>query len=86
MCHVALATRAAGTACGREVRLTRILRARFSRKVLPGEELRILLSIEETAGGPTRVLASHSVDGAPAAEIRFEVEQPAARGGGRADP
>jgi 3-hydroxymyristoyl/3-hydroxydecanoyl-(acyl carrier protein) dehydratase len=74
MCHVLLAARAAGTACGREVRLKKVVRARFSRKVVPGEELRILVAVEDTGDGPVRVLASHSVGGERAAEIQLEVE------------
>ncbi len=79
MCHVFLATRAAGKACGREVLLAKVLRARFSRKVVPGEELRILLTLEkasgeEAPGGPVRVRSSHSVEGEPAAELQLEVQ------------
>jgi 3-hydroxymyristoyl/3-hydroxydecanoyl-(acyl carrier protein) dehydratase len=74
MCHLALAVHAAGAAFERVMRLSTVLKARFSRKVVPGEELRILLTLEGDAGGPIRVRAMHWVAEEPAAEIHFEVE------------
>ncbi len=68
MCHVALALRAAGRVTGTDLRLVAVERARFSRKVRPGSELRILLSIEPEDGEAT-ISATHRIDDADVAEI-----------------
>lgn len=86
MCHLDLAVDAASHVLGRRIRPSRILRARFTRKVVPGEDLTILIRIEEPAGSPALVRASHSVGMEPAAEILFEIEPERTTSPGKGGP
>lgn len=73
MCHVDLALRAASQALGAPLELVAVERARFVRKVLPDEELRIRLAFQPSEGAGTSIVADHSVGGDPAAELRLVV-------------
>jgi 3-hydroxymyristoyl/3-hydroxydecanoyl-(acyl carrier protein) dehydratase len=73
MCHVDLALRAASLAIGEALDLVAVERARFVRKALPGEELRIRLVFRPSAGAVTEIAADHSVGGEAAAEMRLQV-------------
>ena len=79
MCHVDLALRAASTALGAELELAAVDRARFSRKVHPGEELRICLALAPAADSATTITADHSVGGEAAATLRLVVTRRACR-------
>lgn len=72
MCHVDLALRAASLALGVAFELVAVERAKFTRKALPGEELRIRLAFR-AAGDSTSVAADHSIGGEPAADLRLTV-------------
>jgi 3-hydroxyacyl-[acyl-carrier-protein] dehydratase len=73
MCHVDLAVRAASQAIGAPLHLVAVDRARFVRRALPGDELKIRLVLRRSAGDVTAVEAAHSVGGEPVAELRLGV-------------
>lgn len=80
MCHVALAVEVVRRAHAPDAALRRVMRARFTRKVAPGERLRIVLRPDSGGARGDGALpsaaertwrASHSVGGERAAEIVF---------------
>ena len=73
MCHIDLALRAASLLAGASLDLAEIERARFVRRVLPGEELRIRVKLAAEADGARIVIAEHLVGDEPAASLRLRV-------------
>lgn len=73
MCHIDLALRAASLLAGAPLGLATIERARFVRRVLPGEELRIRVTLGAGEGGARIVSAEHLVGSEPAASLRLRV-------------
>jgi 3-hydroxyacyl-[acyl-carrier-protein] dehydratase len=75
MCHVDLAMRAASQVVGGPLDLLAVDRARFVRKALPGEELKMLLVFRPSAGEVTSIAADLSVGGETAAELHLVVSR-----------
>jgi len=73
MCHIDLAVRAASLALGAELDLVAVERARFFRKVTPGEEMRICLVFKPSSDGAVSVAADHFVGDERAAELLLVV-------------
>jgi 3-hydroxymyristoyl/3-hydroxydecanoyl-(acyl carrier protein) dehydratase len=73
MCHIDLALRAASLAFGAALDLVAVERARFVRKVTPGEELRICLVFKPSPDDVVSVAADHFVGDDRAAELLLAV-------------
>lgn len=73
MCHVDLALRTIRIATGARCELAAIVRARFLRKVRPGEVLRIVVRPEPGHPDRRRWSARHSVGDEHAADIVVDV-------------
>lgn len=73
MCHVDLALRATARALGAQLDLVAVGRARFMRKVRPGEELSMRLSFSAPRDATITVTSAHTVGGAAVADLQFAV-------------
>jgi len=73
MCHVDLAVRAASLAAGATLELVEIERARFTRRVGPGEEMTIRVRFGSETGGTRTVKADHRVGGEAAARMSLRL-------------
>ena len=73
MCHVDLAVRAASLAAGTALDLIGIERARFTRRVGPGEEMTIRVRLSSGTGGTRTVKADHFVGGEAAARMSLRL-------------
>jgi 3-hydroxyacyl-[acyl-carrier-protein] dehydratase len=79
MCHVLLCRDAASRLAGERLELAEVRRARFRRKVAPGEDLRIRLRGERLADRAVEVRAVHLVGGEEAAELHLLLRPASAR-------
>ncbi len=75
MCHVDLAMRAACQVVGAPLDLLAVERARFVRKALPGEELRMFLVFRPSADDVTTIAAEISVGGKTSAQLHLSVSR-----------
>jgi len=77
MCLVDLALRAASLVAGADLDLVSVERARFSRRILPGEELSIRVTLGAAGGGTRSVAADLLVLGEAAAHLRLRAAESA---------